>query len=567
MSASRAGIAVLSVLVAAATHAPGTARAQPADPPQLDAGFIGRGATRLEIDDCPQLDPSASREQLDKRGGELYLRAATLYEQGDYPGAVREFISAYCVGTAIQNPRATGILRDIGQAHERNLDYEKAIGYFERYLRDLPPAGAPDKQVVESRILVLQKLRAQILVETEPKGATVTIGNETGVAGRGKSGRPFEVPGGTYTMLVELDGHEPHSQPIEVRIGKPFAYFVPLRPLQGRLSVQVTPSDARVFLRDKRVERFVGVGRVDEVLPTGNYVLIAEASDRSKEERAVEVLPNQVNRMQIDLPLKPQFGRRQLVAFSGLGAAFVTGGVMFAFDSPAITTLGVIGGAGAGLLGSYLYLPDAVPLGTSNLTITAGLAGTVAGTTGALLFASQQRFVQPIQGISTLLGAGIGYYAGSRTKITPGDAAVINSSAVWGTAVGGLFALSFGAEDRRISAGLVLSGLGMGMASGILMASYFDVSRRRAILIDIGGLIGVIGGLAAESLAFPATDTSGPSEHVSNFALGGLALGLVGAGILSRNTDAPKVPVKAALGTATGADGRTTAIYGVGGTW
>jgi hypothetical protein len=273
--------------------------------------------------------------------------------------------------------------------------------------------------------------------------------------------------------------------------------------------------------------------------------------------------------MQIDMPPKQQFGRRQLVAFSAVGAAFATGGLLAAFDETVITTLGVLGGIGAGLFGSYLYLPDAVPLGTSNLTITAGLAGSLAGFTGALVFTGEQRIAQPIQGISTLLGAGIGYYAGSRTNISPGDAALINSSVLWGAAAGGLFALSFGADDRRISAGLALSGLGLGTASGILMSSYFDISRRRAVLIDIGGLLGVIGGLAAEGLAFPTADqtTAAATEHIANFMLGGMAVGLLGAGILTRHIDAPKIPVKAAVGTATAVDGSRTTTYGIGGTW
>src|SRR5204862_3664719 len=126
-----------------------------------------------------------------------------------------------------------------------------------------------------------------------------------------ESGKPIDGIGGAYTMAVELEGYEPDSKDIEVRIGKPFAYFVPLQPLHGRLSVQVSPGDARVFLRDKSVERFIGIGRVDEVLPAGTYVLIAEAADRLKQERPIEVLPNRVNLTQIDLPPRPQFGRRQ----------------------------------------------------------------------------------------------------------------------------------------------------------------------------------------------------------------------------------------------------------------
>jgi hypothetical protein len=561
----RAAIALLTLVAAT------SAGAQPVAPPEQDTGFIGRGAARLEIDDCPPSDPTATEAQLTARVGELYQRGVVLYTQGDYTGAVREFISYYCVAGGFERGRQVrySVLKDIGQSHERSLDYEKAIGYFERYVRELPADAAADKQLSESRILVLQKLRAQIFVETSPGGATVTISNESGVAGRGRSGQPIEVPGGTYTMLVELAGHEPYSRQLEVRIGKPFAVVVPLRPLRGRLSVQVTPGDAKVFLRDRSVERFVGVGRADEMLATGEYVLIADAPDRLTVERPIEVLPNRVNRMQIDLPLKPQFGRRQLIAFSAIGAAYSSLGLLYAFDDGAVPVLGMFGGAAAGLLGSLLYLPEQVPRGTSNLTITSGLTGTAAGIVASLVFTDEAGVVLPIMGATTLLGAGVGYYVGSRTNVTPGDAALFASSAFWGTAAGGMFALSFGGSDRRISAGLFASGLGMGAVSGILMGRYFDVSRRRTVLIDVGGLIGLIGGLAAESLAYPDDEamTEGANEHAANFMLGGVAIGLIGAGILTRNLDAPKIPVKPAIGTAATAGGASTVTYGLSGTW
>lgn len=560
----RAAIAILTLVAAT------SAGAQPA-PPEQDTGFIGGGAERLEIDDCPPTDPTATEAQLTARVGELYQRGVVLYTQGDYAGAVREFISYYCVAGGFERGRQVrySVLKDIGQSHERSLDYEKAIGYLERYVRELPADAAADKQLSESRILVLQKLRAQIFVETSPGGATVTISNEGGVAGRGRSGRPIEVPGGTYTMLVELAGHEPYSRQIEVRIGKPFAVVVPLRPLRGRLSVQVTPGDAKVFLRDRSVERFVGVGRADEMLATGEYVLIADAPDRLTVERPIEVLPNRVNRMQIDLPLKPQFGRRQLIAFSTIGAAYSSLGLLYAFDDGAVPVLGLFGGAAAGLLGSLLYLPDQVPQGTSNLTITSGLTGTAAGVVASLVFTDEAGLVLPIMGTTTLLGAGVGYYVGSRTSVTPGDAALFASSVFWGTAAGGMFALSFGGSDRRISGGLIASGLGMGAVSGILMGRYFDVSRRRTVLIDVGGLIGLIGGLAAESLVYPEDEamTEGANEHAANFMLGGVAIGLIGAGILTRNLDAPKIPVKPAIGTAVTAGGASTTTYGLSGTW
>src|SRR5262249_12398135 len=93
-----------------------------------DAGYIGRAITPLEIDDCKQTD--LTKDEVFKQGSEHYERGDTLYAQGDYEGAVRELVYAYCLV-----PSYFTILEDIGLAYERNLDYEKAIGYLERYVR------------------------------------------------------------------------------------------------------------------------------------------------------------------------------------------------------------------------------------------------------------------------------------------------------------------------------------------------------------------------------------------------------------------------------------------------
>jgi len=549
------------------------APARPAPAPSADSGFIGQGSALLEIDDCPARELEASEAQLSARFSAHYARGEVLYAQGDYTGAVQEFIASYCLAGEFERGRQVrySVLNDIGQSYERSLDYEKAISYFERFVRELPATAVVERRLYESRVLVLRKLRAQILVESSPGGATVTVSNESGVAGSGQAGKPIDVLGGTYTMLVELPGYEPYSQEIQVRIGKPFAFFVPLRPLRGRLSVQVSPGDARVFLRDKTIERFVGIGRVDEVLPAGEYVLIAEASDRLKEERPIEVLPNRVNLLQVDLPPRPQFGRRQLIAFATAAAGSATGGVMYAFGDARLVGIGIPGGLALGLFGTLLYLPEQVPLGTSNLTITSGLAGIVAGISASALFTDDGRIIAPVQGVTTALGAGLGYYLGHRTKISTGDAALFNSSVGWGTTVGGLFALSFGADDRRTTAGLFLSGLGMGAVSGVLMTRYFEISRRHAFLIDIGGLVGALGGLAAESLAYPNTganeNSPASNEHVANFVLGGVAVGLITAGALTRNLDAPKLPVKPSVAAVTAANGAPAATYGIAGSW
>ena len=235
-----------------------------------------------------------------------------------------------------------------------------------------------------------------------------------------------------------------------------------------------------------------------------------------------------------------------------------------------ISGIASLGGAAAALVGSYLYLPDDLALGTSNITITSTLAAGVIGIAAPLLFTEDQQIAQPIAAASVLVGGAAGYYLGDRTQVRPGDAALINSSLTWGTAAGGLFALSFDA-GRQVSAGLVLSGLGMGGISGVIMTSYFDISRTHALLIDLGGIVGILGGLALESIVNPTSQdevaTEEQAEHLANYALGGMAVGLITAGILTRNLDAPKLVAQPAIGTVTAADGTKTTTFGFTGAW
>jgi hypothetical protein len=127
-----------------------------------------------------------------------------------------------------------------------------------------------------------------------------------------------------------------------------------------------------------------------------------------------------------------------------------------------------------------------------------------------------------------------------------------------------------------VGGGLALSGLGMGTIGSVLLTRNFSITRTHAALLDVGGLLGIIGGLAAESLAYPTqTTTQGQSglvdarvqEHLANFALGGMAVGLLAAGVLTRNLDSPAIPVAPVITQAAASDGRPATIYAVTGAW
>ncbi|MBA2539373.1 MAG: hypothetical protein H0V17_07050 [Deltaproteobacteria bacterium] len=123
----------------------------------------------------------------------------------------------------------------------------------------------------------------------------------------------------------------------------------------------------------------------------------------------------------------------------------------------------------------------------------------------------------------------------------------------------------------------MLSGFGMGAIGGTVMTRYFDISRTHALLIDVGGLIGILGGLAVEALVYgtsaAGTDpdvrfTEAEREHLANFSLGGMAVGLITAGILTRNLDAPKLALQPSIGKATTSDGKTSiTTFGFQGSW
>jgi hypothetical protein len=553
---------VIARIVATLVVLIGTAHAQPQPAPAPATDGI-----KLEIDDCPKRDVPLTAQQANQLGGERFDRGNTLYLQGDYIGSVRELVGAYCTVPFYQ------ILHNIGQSYERLLEYEKAIAYLQRYADAIPPDAKRendcaidpqiDKQNTLRRIEVLRRLDAHVFVETTPEDATITISNKERRVGNGVSGKEILVPGGTYEMVVEKVGHQTRKKTITLNIGKPHTYYFELKKLEGRLSIQTTPADARVFI-DKRL---VGVGSATELLPATKYEVLVEASGREEHRETIEVLPNQENRLNIQLRPTPQFGRRQLIVFGGIAGALSTGQMLFAFEDTAVSGIGGVAGVAAGLVGTYLYLPEKVPLGTANLTITASLATTLAGLATTLVFTEEEGIVTPIVGASTVIGAGAGYYFGNRTNISPGDAALLNTTMLWGTAAGLGFGFSFGA-GTELSAGLVLSGLGMGTIGGLLMTNYYDISRTHAALIDVGGVIGVIGGFAAESLVYRDDENQQRSEeHAANFALGGMAIGLIAAGIFTRNFDDPKVPVTPSLGTTKDVKGATTTTYNIGVTW
>ena len=516
---------------------PAPAHAQPAT---RDDGFIGEAPQRLEVDDCPAL-PVMTQAELLKLGGERYNRGEQLYTQGDYPGAVSELVLSYCTLPYYL------MLKDIGQAYERELEYDKAIGYLERYATQVPenakkldacsPDPQKDKENVLKRIDVLRRLPGHVLVQADRTGphgerAQVMIATPTVTAATGNVGEQLSVQRGHYTMVVHLDGYDPFTRAIDVEIGKPYTYFAKLEPLKGTVTLQVVPADARIFIDD----RFVAFGHYSAVLPARTYTLSVEAPGRTTQRRILAVLPNKIVPQQVELYPEPQEGRLQALTYAAVGGGLATAGLLETTNSNVASGIGLIAGGVGGFVAASYLLPEPLALGTSSLAITTSVFGAVAGGATATLFTSKDNRVGPFAAIGGIAGAALGYLTGDRTRIRPGEAAVINSSL-------------------------------------LLVTRYFTVSRTHAALIDVGGLIGAIGGVALEGILFqPKTGVMASNldaetrSRIANFALGGMALGLITAGVITRDLDAPSLPIAPMLGKAVGVNGTAT-TFGIVAPW
>ena len=503
-------------------------------------GFIGRARLVLEVDDCPA-KPTLPQDKLISIAREHYNRGEILYVQGEYAGAVQEFTASYCL-----YPYFT-ILKDIGQAYERQLDYQRAIAYLERYVFAVPadakPAGScgvdpqQDRKNVAARVSVLSALPARIKVTTSPEGAAIAMVADTGIAARGVAGgKLIETRAGHYEMTATLEGYETVTQEIDVEVGKPYGYYISLPRQKGQLSVVTVPDGGRVTV-DNRV---VGTGSVTMDVIAGDYQIHVDLPGRISVDRTVTVLPKKENRVVVELPPTPETGRTQLLPGLALGGMIVGLGIDAATTNQGDTIsfgysfLGLSLGAGA----AYLAVPRDIPLGTSSLTITGILTGTTAG--GALGSVLSSREEVAFYGAS-IGAATVGlaaYIAGRRLVISSGDAALINSGVIWGTTAGAIFANTFEPSDK-LRAGIMLSGLTLGSVSASLLTRNFDLSRRHVALIDLGGVLGLALGYSVTS-AFNSNGTPVTGQTRAHFSLAGLAVGILGGALLTRNLDAPR---------------------------
>jgi hypothetical protein len=468
------------------------------------------------------------------------------YDRGDYETAIREFEQAY------QLKPHPNVLYNIAQAHERLLEYAESVKWFERFLAEAPP-DAEFRPIVENRLRILRNLPARISVTSIPEKIHATLVSN-GQEYKADTPTTFKVPAGDYQVYLDLPGWEAERHDVHADIGQPYFYQYRLKRSTSTLQVFSRPRGARVFIDN----HLVGSTPFADAVEVGSHQLLLEHPDYPWYKEQIEVKPNQPLKREIKLTRPVRSGRTELVIW-----AMIYGGVIGELLIGAISNFQGLGstetslplqfgaslaGIGLGFVGSFLATPNGIKVGHSSLIIGGSAWGMALGSEMALGLNVPNQYIYAL----ALLGSGLGTTTGvlvSRWRdSTPGDAAVFNSGAMWGTVTGALLSQSIFDHPTLSELGwFCLGGTVLGGVSGALAAWRVDISRGHMGLIDLGGVTGGGLGFALGYIIGGTTPSSTGVQDGSRYALGGMALGLLTAAILSRNYKGDLQPAEALI--------------------
>ncbi|AFE03624.1 hypothetical protein COCOR_00658 [Corallococcus coralloides DSM 2259] len=130
---------------------------------------------------------------------------------------------------------------------------------------------------------------------------------------------------------------------------------------------------------------------------------------------------------------------------------------------------------------------------------------------------------------------GLGILVAEFARPTAGQVSLANSGGLWAGVVTGLLLATQSNGDTRAFFGIEQGVVGAGLITFALVSRHLDISRGRVLLIDAGGILGGLVGLSALFLALD-------SDHGDALLVGtaaGVLAGLGTATFLTRDFDAP----------------------------
>jgi PEGA domain/Tetratricopeptide repeat len=253
---------------------------------------------------APQHAPDPVKVHLDQ--------GVALYNDGNYSAALAEFEAAYELAPAPY------ILNNIGLAQKGLFRYQEAIATLQKFLAASPNLPADQRKQTEKIIAEMQALLSPVTLDIKPAGAQISVDGKP--LGAAPVAEPLQVPAGSHTVDVALDGYASVHREITVAAATPLAVSIALTatPKLGTVHVTTVPNGA-IAVDGKPI----GLGDVRAQLEAGGHTLDVTAPGFQHHREELMLGAGQDRSISIQLDATPHWYGRWYVW--GPAAAVVAG--------------------------------------------------------------------------------------------------------------------------------------------------------------------------------------------------------------------------------------------------
>ncbi|GAX59732.1 hypothetical protein SCALIN_C04_0220 [Candidatus Scalindua japonica] len=146
---------------------------------------------------------------------------------------------------------------------------------------------------------MLRSITASIDLESEPKGAMILLdGKEVGKTPEILTG----IKTGMHNVEIRMDGYVSWMKMIKVKAGREYIFTKTLQVQNGSLNVTSRPSNARIFIFDKKAGK---TPKTFNDLKPGNYAIEVKLDQYQTWSKNIEIEPGKETNLKALLQLKP----------------------------------------------------------------------------------------------------------------------------------------------------------------------------------------------------------------------------------------------------------------------
>ncbi len=234
--------------------------------------------------------------------------------------------------------------------------------------------------------------------------------------------------------------------------------------------------------------------------------------------------------------------RAGLVGFGTLYTTWLGVGTLVLLDveNPPFYGLALIAGPLSGLFGSLSFTRESeLSDGQASLITLGGTWGIWQAVAAANLANADEKLTVGASMVGGALGLALTSSIVRGRNISPGDATLINFGGIWGTwfaICGAMAARDRSSDNSKFVLGSAMMGGNIGLSAMAAWSTKLNMSRARARLINIGGIVGTLYGLGTSILL----DIE-PEDRTfwSLMGIGGV-VGLTAGAYFTRNYDIPE---------------------------